>query len=167
MSVRCIGDRSAGPERRQVLLGIGSGGVGQSLFTAHLDSLLGRLHSYIGTNVYYSDEEMRKQADQLFGCAVVTGQGTVQGSSRRMREDIFKKHISGDPIPARLPYAIITKQIELVGWKRLELNSPVVFQGVTSGSFDSMFRRNSWMPNTFGPNFPTTRPAASFPLIRP
>ena len=28
-----------------------------------------------------------------------------------MREDLYKKHMSGDPVAARLPYAIITKQV--------------------------------------------------------
>ena len=40
--------------------GIGPGGVGQSLFTAHLDAVLGHLHAYLDTNIYYSDEEMRQ-----------------------------------------------------------------------------------------------------------
>ena len=42
--------------------GIGPGGVGQSLFSAHLAAILGRLHAYLDTNVYYTDDELRKQA---------------------------------------------------------------------------------------------------------
>lgn len=92
--------------------GIGPGGVGQSLFTAHLATLLGSLHSYLDTNIYYTDDELRKQADQLVGCVVVTGQEAVEASKGRMREDLFKKHISADPVPARMNYAIITKQVD-------------------------------------------------------
>ena len=39
-----------------------------------------------------------------------------------MREDIYKKHISADKVPERLPYAIDTALVELRGWKRFELN---------------------------------------------
>ena len=60
---------------------------------------------------------------------MVTGQETMAGAGNRMREDLFNKHISDDPVPARMPYAIITKQIELVGWKRPEPNSVAKFQG--------------------------------------
>ena len=69
-----------------------------------------------------SPEEMRKQAAHLVGKIVVTGQESVQGSRRPMREDIYKKHISADKVPERLPYAIDTALVELRGWKRFELN---------------------------------------------
>ena len=127
--------------------GVGPGGVGQSLFTAHLDAVLGNLHAYLDTNIYYSDEEMRKQVDSLIGCVVVTGQESVEGSSKRMREDLYKKHVSADPLAARLPYAIVTKQIELNGWKRLELNSLIHFNGVNKTNFDSIFRRSLVIPH--------------------
>ena len=42
--------------------GIGPGGVGQSLFSSHVATIIGRLHAYLDTNVYYSDDELRKQA---------------------------------------------------------------------------------------------------------
>jgi hypothetical protein len=74
-------------------------------------------------NIYYSDDEMRKQAAHLVGKLVVTGQESVQGSARGMREDVYKKHISADKVPERLPYAIQTALVELRGWKRFELNS--------------------------------------------
>ena len=47
---------------------------------------------------------MRKQAANIVGKIVVTGQESVQGSRRSMREDIYKKHISADKVPERLPY---------------------------------------------------------------
>ncbi len=121
--------------------GIGPGGVGQSLFTTHLAAVVGRLHAFLDTNIYYSDDELRKQADNLVGRLIVTGQETVEGSSRKMREDLYKKHVSGDPVPARLPYGIVTKLIELPGWKRLELNTLVKFAGVTEANFNSIYRR--------------------------
>ena len=51
-------------------------------------------------------QEMRKQAANIVGKIVVTGHESVQGSRRPMREDIYKKHISADKVPERLPYAI-------------------------------------------------------------
>ena len=54
-------------------------------------------------------QEMRKQAANLVGKIVVTGQESVQGSRRPMREDIYKKHISADkgpPSASRLLYTL-------------------------------------------------------------
>ena len=84
---------------------------------------------------------MRKQASNLIGKLVVTGQEAVQGSSWQMREDIYKEHISADKVPERLPYAIQTTLVELPGWKRFELNTVVRCAGVTEGSMPSMLRR--------------------------
>ena len=57
------------------------------------------------------------------GKIVVTGQESVQGSRKSMREDIYKKHISADKVPERLPYSIDTSLVELRGWKRFEMNA--------------------------------------------
>ena len=121
--------------------GIGPGGVGQSLFSTHIAALLGGLHAWLDTNIYWSDDELRKQADTLVGCPIVTAQEAVQGAGRTMREDLYKKHISGDPVAARMPYAIQTKLIELTGWKRMELNTFMKFSGVVEDTFDSIMRR--------------------------
>ncbi|CAE6961070.1 eag [Symbiodinium natans] len=86
--------------------GVGSGGVGQSLQTAHLHL-----------------EEMHKQAARLLGKIVVAGQETVQGARKSMREDIYKKHISADKVPERLPYAVDAALVALRGWKRFEMNA--------------------------------------------
>ena len=60
-------------------------------------------------------------------------------------EKIFsKKVISGDPVASRLPYGIITRLIEIIGWKRLELNKLVRFAGVSKASIDSILRR-TWV----------------------
>ena len=103
--------------------GMGSGGVGQSLQTAHLEAILGSFHTCLDMNIYYSDDEMRKQAANIVNKLVVTGQEGVQGCTRGMREDVYKKHISADKVPERLPYATQTTLVELRGWKRFELNA--------------------------------------------
>ncbi|CAE7651585.1 unnamed protein product, partial [Symbiodinium necroappetens] len=123
--------------------GVGSGGVGQSLQTAHLEAILGNYHSCLDMNIYFIDEEMRKQAANLVGKIVVTGQESVQGSRRPMREDIYKKHISADKVPERLPYAIRTGLVELRGWKRFELNAYPKFAGVTEENINSIMRRTA------------------------
>lgn len=61
-----------------------------------------------------------------------------------MRVDLYKKHVSGDPVAASLSYAIVTRLAELIGWKRRELNNLVRLSGVTDGNFDSILRR-SWV----------------------
>ena len=52
---------------------------------------------------------------------------------------------SNDQVPCRLPYAIVTKLVELVGWKRFELNKVMRFHGVTEETFNSILRRSLCM----------------------
>ena len=68
-------------------------------------------------------QEMHKQAARLLGKIVVAGQETVQGARKSMREDIYKKHISADKVPERLPYAVDAALVALRGWKRFEMNA--------------------------------------------
>ena len=42
---------------------VGPGGVGQSLLSHHLHSVFATLAAFIDTNVFYSDDELRKQAE--------------------------------------------------------------------------------------------------------
>lgn len=70
---------------------VGPGGAGQSLFTWHLHAVLPSLHALLDTNIYYSDDELRKQAESLIGKLVATGQESVEGSAQGMREDLYKK----------------------------------------------------------------------------
>ena len=70
----------------------------------------------------------------LCGKLVTTGQEAVE-TSKGMREDLYKKHLSADPVPCRMPYAIVTKLVELTGWKRFELNKVMRFTGVTEDTF--------------------------------
>ena len=120
---------------------IGAGGVGQSILSHLIAAVFGSSHSFIDMNIYFSDDEFRKQADALVGKMVVTGQEAPDTRSA-MREDLYKKHMSGDPIACRLPYAVVTKQVELVGWKIFEMNSPLRFQSVTAETFNSIMRRS-------------------------
>ena len=76
------------------------------------------------TGVYFDDHEMRKHADLLVGALVVTGQESPE-STKLVREDIFKRHVSADPVSCRLPYAVLTKMVCLTGWKRYERNPPL------------------------------------------
>ena len=73
---------------------------------------------------------------------VVTGHELVEGSSRLMREDVCKKHMSAEHLASRMPFAIMTKEVELVGRKRFELNSSVSFVCVNMSNSDSIFQRS-------------------------
>ena len=50
--------------------------------------------------------------------------------------------MSGDPVACRLPYAVVAKQMELLGCRRFEMNSPLRFQGVTAETYNAMLRRS-------------------------
>ena len=64
-----------------------------------------------------------------------------------MREDLFKKTMSADGIAGRRPYGMQTRMIELVGWKRYELNRFLKFQGVSEQNLPSILRRCMvWKP---------------------
>ena len=78
---------------------------------------------------------------------------------KNMREDLYKKMQSADPVAVRLPYAILTKLVELTGLKRYEMNNLMTFSGVTEGSFDSIMRRSCVVP--FKGRFTTARKIAS------
>ena len=70
---------------------IGGGGVGQSLFTHLIASVVGRHnHHFLDMNCYYSDDELRKQGEYLAGKLVVTGQ-EMPDTNKPMREDLYKK----------------------------------------------------------------------------
>ncbi|CAK0849775.1 unnamed protein product, partial [Prorocentrum cordatum] len=84
------------------------------------------------------------QAETLAHKLITTGQEAVENSKHGFREDLYKKHISADPIAARLPYGIVTHLVSLYGWKRLELNKLIKFTGVTLPGVDSIHRR-SWV----------------------
>lgn len=132
----------AGKNIERAYMHFGCGGAGQSLVTAFIDALLPMLHAYIDMNIYFSDDEFRKQGELLVDKIVSTGQETVQGADRGFRLDLFKKHLSADPIAMRLLYSIITKMQELVGLKRYEMNRLPTFDGVDEAVFNSVMRRS-------------------------
>ena len=90
-----------------------------------------------GSSVYYTDEELQKQVEDLVGKLVVTGQ-EMPGVAKIMWEDPNRNHISAD----RLPYATNTKQVELRVWKRFEMNDTPKFRGTTEVTFNSIYRRS-------------------------
>ncbi|CAE8584402.1 unnamed protein product [Polarella glacialis] len=121
-------------------IGESPGGVGQSLFTAHLAAVYKHNHSYFDPNVWYMDEELRKQIEEFADSFILTGQEAPNGT-RQLREDLFKKTMSADGIPGRKPYGLQTRMLELIGWKRLELNKMLRFGSVTESNFNSILRR--------------------------
>ena len=62
-------------------------------------------------SAYFSKDEMRKQPDLLVVALVVTGQESPE-TNRAMLEDIFKRHITADPVARRLPRALLTKMVQ-------------------------------------------------------
>ena len=60
--------------------------------------------------------------------------GQEASTDKRIREDLYKKVVSGDPVAARLPYAILMK--------RLEMNETLKFYGVSEMTFPSIMRRS-------------------------
>ena len=50
--------------------------------------------------------------------------------------------MTGDPVAARLPYAILTKIVTFTGWKRFEMNETLKFNGETESAFPSNMRRS-------------------------
>ena len=117
------------------------GGVGQSLNTALVANVFGDMHGFVDMNVFYTEDELRKQADTFTGKVVITGQETPN-TDKPLREDLYKKVMSGDPVAARLPYAILTKMVTFEGWKRFEMNSTMKFNGITEATFPSIMRRS-------------------------
>ena len=80
------------------------------------------------------------------GCMFLTAQECPE-TNKRLREDLYKKTMSADGISGRKPYGITTRMFELVGWKRIELNRMMRFQGVTGANFMSILRRSFvWTP---------------------
>ena len=126
----------------QICIFLGPGGVGLSLFTAHIAAMLGTtLHKYYDPNVFYDDTELRKTIELLSGAIVYSGQERPTGTKSRLREDLIKKIATAEAIAGRLPYGLITKMISVVGWKRLECNKLFEFDDIQEENFESIVRR--------------------------
>ena len=121
-------------------IGESPGGVGQSLYSLHLDTMLGNNHGFFDPNVWYNEDELRKQVETFARCIVITGQEAPE-SAKKLHLDLFKKTMSGDGIAGRKPYGFTTKMFHLIGWKRLEINRMPRFAGITAANFNSIFRR--------------------------
>ena len=48
-------------------IGRSPGGVGQSLYSAHLAAMLGNIHVFSDPNVWYQEGELQKQVEQWEG----------------------------------------------------------------------------------------------------
>ena len=54
---------------------------------------------------------------------------------------MYKKVMSGRPVPCRLPHAIVTKMVSLTEWKRFVMNAPMSFRSIPDSSFNSILRK--------------------------
>ena len=80
-----------GPQFRQVLR------VGQSLYSIHLDSMPGNNHGFFDPNVWFNEDELRKQEEAYARCIVITGQ-EVPNPTRNFILTCSKKRMSGDGV---------------------------------------------------------------------
>ena len=51
----------------RAIMTLGPGGVGQSLDAALIANVFGDMHGFIDMNVFYTEDELRKQADTFTG----------------------------------------------------------------------------------------------------
>ena len=91
-------------------IGESPGGVGQSLYSSHLNAVCGQNHAFIDPNIWYDEQELLKQIEQFAGCFILTAQEATE-TSRRMREDHYKKTMSADGMAGRRPYGYVTRMI--------------------------------------------------------
>lgn len=80
--------------------------------------------------VMHRTQEMRKQVEALRGTLVFTAQERPEGVGKGFREDLFKKWASGDGIFGRMPYAVVTRVVNLLGWKRTAHAISVICEAV-------------------------------------
>ena len=58
---------------------------------------------------------------------VITGQ-EAPSTDKRLREELYKKVMSGDLVAARLPYAILTKRVTFIGLEEVRDERDSQFQ---------------------------------------
>ena len=58
----------------RLYMGISPGGVGQSLYSLHLAAKYGGIHGYFDANVWYHDDELRKQVESFVDKLIHTAQ---------------------------------------------------------------------------------------------
>ena len=138
----CLALAKRGLNINPITLYLGPGGVGLSKYTAHLEAMLGEdNHCTFDPNIFYTDDELRKQVPNMAGHFVFTGQERPTGGKQPIREDLLKKFSTGEGICGRLPYGILTKMHHIIGWKRLESNKLIEFHDITEDNFESILRR--------------------------
>ena len=59
--------------------------------------MLGNNHGFFDPNVWYNEDELRKQVETFARCIVITGQEAPE-SAKKLHLDLFKKTMSGDGI---------------------------------------------------------------------
>jgi hypothetical protein len=121
---------------------LGPGGVGLSVFSAALAARYGNYHKYVDPNIFFQDEELRKQIENMATGLFFTGQEKPEAGRKTFKIDLFNKFATAEGIHGRLPYSILTKIFELIGWKRLEMNKMFRFEGVTEAGFNAILRRS-------------------------
>ena len=138
----CLGMTMRGRNVDQICIFLGPGGVGLSLYTASIAAMLGpTLHRYFDPNIFYDDNELRKTVELLLGALVFSGQERPTGTKSSLREDLLKKFATAEGISGRLPYALTTKMIKLLGWKRMECNKLFSFDSIGEENLESIIRR--------------------------
>ena len=57
--------------------------------------MFGPLFAYFDPNMWFQDDELRKQIEQLEGCIILCAQEAPE-TSKKLREDLYKKTMSAD-----------------------------------------------------------------------
>lgn len=79
----------------RIFIGLSAGGVGQSLYSKHLEAIYRHNFAFFDPQIWFHEEEMRKQVEQLNGCIILTGQETP-GTGRVLAECVWTGKIAVD-----------------------------------------------------------------------
>lgn len=94
-----------------------------SSYTKFLAAMFGnRLHQYVDPNVLFADDELRKMLEIIIVGIILTLQERPTSTKQSFRLDLWKKLCSANGLLSRMPYAILSKILSVIGWKRFELN---------------------------------------------
>ena len=124
---------------------IGKGGVGHSMFATLIHNAMSQMHGFFDCASLYMDDELRKTLGNIVGFCVNTAHVATEGGTtniRHIRQDLYKKLCSADPISIRPPYARTTKMLCMRGFLRFELNNPLMIANVTEDNCDIIYRRS-------------------------
>ncbi|CAE6952948.1 unnamed protein product [Symbiodinium sp. CCMP2592] len=106
--------------------------MGQSLYSLDLSEMYKHNHVYFDPNIWYLDEELRKQVETFARSFIMTGQEAPE-SNKKLHIDLYKKTISADGIMGRKPYG----RMDTAPRCSIQLDG----LGVGNSTFNSMFRR--------------------------